>query len=45
VEHAARLTGVGLEFSTRIAQMPPEGNWQLPGLARSVTLLLSLEGE
>lgn len=38
VEHAARHTGVGLVFSTRSAQMPLEGDWQLPGLARSLTL-------
>ena len=38
VEHAARLTSVGLVFSTRLTQMPLEGDWQRPGLARSVTL-------
>src|SRR5206468_8532365 len=37
VEHAARLTGVGLVFSLRLAQRPLEGDWQRSGLARSVT--------
>ncbi len=40
VEHPARLTSVGLVFSTRLTRMPLECDWQLPRLARSVTLLI-----
>ena len=38
VEHPPRLTSVGLVFSTRLTQMPLEGDWQRAELARSVTL-------
>jgi hypothetical protein len=35
VEHTARLTSVGLVFSTRLTPMSPERDWQRAGLARS----------
>lgn len=38
MEYTPRLTSVGLVFSSRLTQMPLEGDWQLPELARSVAL-------
>ena len=37
MDYAARLTGVGLVFSTRLTQLPLERDRQLRELARSVT--------